>query len=396
MLEAFKRVLQQVGFDVSANTYDRLEIPKPNRRTIERRLDRSWAELKSLVFDDGTSNTTHDALINQNNTLLNRLEKERDLTQIFVNNCLAAIAKLKIQPIEIPKKENSKEKLDLHALRSDAHVGEYLDKDWVQGLSHYDSNTYEKRVNRWVEKLITFREQDKNSLSLNKLIINHLGDQVTGEAIFKGQSFYLDLSLTDQLFYSVEVESNAVLTLAKYFPEVEIFAVVGNHGRPGKKGANHRRTNFDYIFYRSLKQTLENQKNVKVYVSESPSMVVQHGDFTFLLTHGDAARGWMGIPFYGLERMFRRLPNLYNMMIHYQLCGHHHQPANIGDSKILLNGSLVGGSELSINRIGLSNLPAQKIFYFDKKHGINRETNIHLADPVILDPDENGIYTAHT
>jgi hypothetical protein len=74
--------------------------------------------------------------------------------------------------------------------------------------------------------------------------------------------------------------------------------------------------------------------------------------------------------------------------------GHFHQPASIGDSKVLLNGSLVGGSELSINRMGLTNLPSQKLFYFDKKHGINRETNLHLADPVQLEADENGIFTA--
>lgn len=395
LLNEFRKVLNQVGIDIAANTYDKLEIPHPGRRTLERRFCKSWSELKSMAFDEESTNSTHNALITQNQSLLSRLEKERDLTQVFVNNCLAAIAKLDICPVPIPKKDNSAEDLDFHAMRSDAHVGEYLERDWVQGLSHYDADTYKRRVDRWVDKLITFREQDKNSLGLNKLIIHKLGDQVTGEAIFKGQAFYLDLSLTDQLFYSVEIETSAILTLAEYFPLIEIFCVPGNHGRPGKKGANHRRTNFDYIFYRSLKQALANQKNVSVFVSESPSMVVQHGKFLFLLTHGDAARGWMGIPFYGLERMFRRLPNLYNMMIHYQLCGHHHQPANIGDSKILLNGSLVGGSELSINRIGLSNLPAQKIFYFDKNHGINRETNIHLSDPVVLKPDEHGIYTAH-
>ena len=37
-----------------------------------------------------------------------------------------------------------------------------------------------------------------------------------------------------------------------------------------------------------------------------------------------------------------------------------------------------------------------KIFYFDKDKGINRESNLYLADPVRLTPDENGIYTAVT
>lgn len=395
MLEQFQRVLNHVGWDISAGKYDRLQIVHPPRRTMENKIGKSWSELKTMVAEQCQPTTTHQALATQNQALLDRLDRAQHLNKIFVDNCLAAIAKMQPKPVPIPKRVKTKENLTMHGMRSDAHVGEYLDKNWVQGLSHYDAETYKSRVERWTHKVCLFRDQDKASLGLNKLVLAFLGDQVTGESIYKGQPFYLDLSLTDQLFLSVETEASALLTLASVFPEIEVFCVVGNHGRPGNKGQNHMRTNFDYIFYRSLKMALDRQENIHIYVSESPSMVVQHGDFNFMLTHGDAARGWMGIPFYGLERMRRRLPDLYNMMIHYTLAGHHHQPANIGDSKILLNGSLVGGSELSINKIGLSNLPAQKVFYFDPHHGINRETNLHLADPVILEPDEHGIYTAH-
>ena len=393
LIEKFRVVLNQVGSDIGANKYDKLEIPnKPGRKTLERAFG-SWSEVKSIALGNEASNLTHMALAEQNKLLLSRIEKERDLTQAFVNNCLAAISRMNITPVKVPKIETHTEDLQAHAMRSDAHVGEYLIPSSVQNLSSYNAEIYKKRVQRWVEKMIHFREQDKNSLGLNKLIIHHLGDQVTGESIYKGQAFYIDLNLADQLFLSVEVETNAILALAQVYPKIELYGVVGNHGRPGAYGANHRKTNFDYLFYRSLKQALINQKNVKVFVSESPSMVVQHGNFIFLLNHGDAAKGWMGIPFYGLERMFRRLPNLYNMIVHYELVGHHHQPANIGDSKVLLNGSLVGGSELSINRMGLTNLPSQKLFYFDKRHGLNRETNLHLEDPVQLKADKNGIFT---
>ena len=393
LIKAFQAILHQVGTDISANKYDKLAIPtKPGRKTLERAFG-SWSEAKSIALGNEASNLTHVALAEQNKVLLTRIEKERDLTQAFVNNCLVAISRMNIAPVKVPKKEVGNEDLQAHAMRSDAHVGEYLIPSSVQNLSSYNAEIYKKRVQRWTEKMILFREQDKNSLGLNKLIIHHLGDQVTGESIYKGQAFYIDLNLADQLFLSVEIETNAILALAQVYPKIELYGVVGNHGRPGAYGANHRKTNFDYLFYRSLKQALINQKNVKVFVSESPSMVVQHGNFIFLLNHGDAAKGWMGIPFYGLERMFRRLPNLYNMIVHYELVGHHHQPANIGDSKVLLNGSLVGGSELSINRMGLTNLPSQKLFYFDKRHGLNRETNLHLEDPVQLKADKNGIFT---
>ena len=393
LLEAFKNILLQRGEEISANTYDNLGIPRPSRKTLQRRTGLPWSELKASVLPD-TTDAKRMHLVRQNKDLFGKLEKQRDIAQVFIDNCLAGMDKISFHPAKIPKKLKTKENLECHALRSDAHVGEYIDAEWVQGISHYDSETYKKRVDRWVQKLILFRTQDHVSLGLNKLVLYYLGDQVTGENIFRGQPFYLDLSLTDQLFYSLEVETNSILALASEYPEIEIFCVLGNHGRPGMKGQNHHKTNFDYIFYRALQKALERQKNVKVFVSESPSMLVQNGRFIFMLNHGDNAKGWNGIPFYGLERMFRRLPGLYDMIINYELVAHHHQPANLSD-KILMNGSLVGGSDLSINKMGLTNLPSQKIFYFHHEKGINRESNLYLADAVKLEPDKNGIFTAY-
>lgn len=50
ILQNFKEVLRQVGFDISANNYDRLIIPKPNRSTIQRRTGLSWSQLKEKVM----------------------------------------------------------------------------------------------------------------------------------------------------------------------------------------------------------------------------------------------------------------------------------------------------------------------------------------------------------
>jgi hypothetical protein len=41
----------------------------------------------------------------------------------------------------------------------------------------------------------------------------------------------------------------------------------------------------------------------------------------------------------------------------------------------------------------LSGMPSQKMFYFDKKYGINRESNLNLADRIDLKADRYGIYT---
>jgi len=247
----------------------------------------------------------------------------------------------------------------------------------VQGLNRYDESVYKERSDRWLNRVVRFREQDKNSLGLNTLVIYYLGDIVTGESIYRGQPFSITLNLVDQVFYALQVEGEKIHTLAEIFPEVYIYCVLGNHGGLNK-ALHHKKTNFDYIFYRVLAMLFQNTKNVHVYVSESPSMLLERGNFRILLNHGDNARGWMGIPYYGVDRTFRRYANLYNMIIHYEMIAHHHTPAKLGDH-VFMNGSYLGGSDLSINRMTLASLPSQKIFYFHPRYGVNRESDLILA-----------------
>jgi hypothetical protein len=223
-----------------------------------------------------------------------------------------------------------------------------------------------------------------------------LGDHVDGELIYKGQAYNIEFGVIDQLVQGVREYTDAILTLAGAFPKIEIFCVPGNHGRHGKKGEGHPRSNFDYLFAKMLQEALRRQSNVTVYVSESPTMIVQNGNYTFALNHFSDVKSWNGIPYYGLDRMARRLTDLYGMIINYKLGGHFHISASLNDDEILINGTIVGGSDLSINGMKIASRPSQKIFYFDQERGINRMTNIHLADKIALTADERGIYTAYS
>jgi len=188
---------------------------------------------------------------------------------------------------------------------------------------------------------------------------------------------------------------NVILGLAAEFNKVEIFAVQGNHGRPSEKGSNHYLTNFDYILYRIMQLMLRPQTNVKMYVSESPEMVVRNGDFNFHLSHGEHVRSYSGTPYYGMDRKYRKLSGLYNMIIDYQLQGHFHSPAQLSEH-IIVNGSMVGGDDLSINQLSVATLPSQKLFYFHQKHGINRMSDLFLdTKPSLKVDDLSGVYTPH-
>jgi hypothetical protein len=361
----------------------------------------SWdtAKGEAIRYQNGSASSlpkdpSLELLKRQNSHLLAELEQERDRTSLIVDALECACAKLNIRPVAPAKKVKSKLEQEFHALRSDEQVGMVVDPRTTQNLGKYDFDTYKKYLSRWLEKVLMFKEQDHESLGLNKLVIARLGDHVEGEAIYKGQAFYIDRPVVDQIFGSLELEVGVIQTLAQEFHEIEIMTVSGNHGRIAKKGEHHTRTNWDYFLNRMLKISLQCQPNVKVFVSDDPVMIVEHGKFLFAYKHGSNIKSWMGLPFYGIERDFSRLPHLYGKVINYECIGHHHQPANIKDS-MLVNGSFPGPTDLSVNQMTQGTRPSQKIFYFDPNHGINRETNVYLADPVELVGDINGIYTAY-
>ena len=366
-----------------------------SKKALQLRWDRYKVKNKEDVESEYTESELRRVIGKQNDTLKAQLQQEKIKTSHIVDACTTSIAKMGFKKIKKPRGiKVKKPDLEMHLLRSDAQVGEVVQPEFTSGLGLYNFEIYKKRVDELRDKVVMFWEQDNKSLGLKKLVSPQLGDHVEGENIYRGQPYYIDLNLVDQVFESLFYEVHNFWTpLAERFSEVELFCVTGNHGRTGAKGEYHIKTNWDYVYYKCLKQTLEMiAPHIKVFISESPKMIVKHGDFLFEYKHGDDTNSWNGIPYYGLDRAMGRTNQMFNQIINYSCLGHFHSPANLNDTS-MINGSLVGGSMLSINKMGLTSVPSQKMFYFDKKHGINRESNIYVDKPVQLTPDDNGIFT---
>ncbi|NIW53232.1 MAG: hypothetical protein GWN17_13655, partial [Candidatus Korarchaeota archaeon] len=294
-------------------------------------------------------------LKSQNTQLASQLKKEKAKTLSLIESCKTGISKLNIKPVKAPSKLTGTRNMAMHALRSDEHVGEKVVAEQVQGIAEYDVEVYIRRLHRWLDKVLLFKRQDASSHGLNKLVISRLGDYVTGFHAYKGQPFYVDMPVVDQVMTALEHEVPVLQALCKEFHEVETFAVIGNHGATSSKGNHHHKDNWDYVLYNFIKLAMKEQPNFKMYISESPHMIVRHGNYNFLLTHGDNMRSYLGLPFYALDRTFHRINSLYGMRIHFMCSAHNHTPANI-DGKIITNGSFVGGTDLSINKMSLASL----------------------------------------
>lgn len=171
------------------------------------------------------------------------------------------------------------------------------------------------------------------------------------------------------------------------FPKIEIDGVLGNHGRLYKKKRYKRHyQNWDYIFYQFLGMFLSSNPQINWRWAKSPFLVKKIYNWEFLTLHGDDIQSWMGIPWYGIERAMWKLGDLLQSKghnINYRLLGHFHNTGELDriTGEILINGSMIGGTEFSLGRMFTFNRPTQVFFGINSKIGLTWRFPLRLDLP---------------
>jgi hypothetical protein len=100
-----------------------------------------------------------------------------------------------------------------------------------------------------------------------------------------------------------------LLALAQHFQRVFVHMTTDdNHGRLTRKpqakegGLN----NWGYVVAKMLEARLVRQHNIKLNIIARPWDSVECNGRRYLLTHGHHVMGWIGFPYYGLERLVSR------------------------------------------------------------------------------------------
>ena len=268
-------------------------------------------------------------------------------------------------------------------LFSDPHIGEIVDKDVVCGFGEYNFAMFNKRLKFLAESMQSIVVRKLKGYKIDKLCIFGLGDMVSGrihEELIENSE-----DIIFQIMNGAFVTAQFVLELAQMFPEVEIDGVLGNHGRLIKRKYYKKRyTNWDFVFYQFLAMFLANNPRIKCNFPKSFFIVKKVRGWTFLLIHGDNIRGWMGIPWYGIERMMWKLGDLLKdkgININYRVLGHFHNTGELDRAfgELVINGSMIGGTEYSLMSMGEFNRPTQLFF------GVHTEIGMTWRYPLRLD-----------
>lgn len=283
----------------------------------------------------------------------------------------------------------------------DVHGAELVRPEDVAGLGSYNFETCKAYMDLLTESVLSISDDVRAAnIPFPKLVINLLGDIVTNEDIYMGQGRDIDRILVDQIFQLAHELCNRVFyPFCTYYPNVWVMAVWGNHGRIGRKGQYHKRTNADYILYHAIRLMMDHVENFQMRISLSSFMgYVLEEDPTrpHLIAHGDKIKRYMAIPYYGLDRWEARMVSLTQVPWAFTHLGHHHRAASIDapHGERIMNGSWIGATDFSIDVLQEGNQPKQKFMGLSPEWGKTFSYDIYLEKGRRkLEVDDRGLFT---
>lgn len=279
-------------------------------------------------------------------------------------------------------------------LLSDFHAGEVVRPEEIAGVNEYDSAILATRLELLAEKVAGLVEFHRRYADVRRLVVGLLGDMTSGtihEELERGA----DLTAVEQPALAGWLTACVIAELARTFDEVEVRAVVGNHGRLKQKPYYKQAFNsYDFQAYQLAALWLRDVANVRFELGRNVFDTVDIEGWRFLFTHGHTVRGWGGIPFYGLERAFanaqkrnqyaeaQRAGDLRAPVkpVHFACIGHFHTEGDIphGYGHTIMNGSPKGADEFG-SILGKFGRPNQRLF------GVSPEYGVTFNYPVWLD-----------
>jgi hypothetical protein len=239
------------------------------------------------------------------------------------------------------------------AQMTDWHLDEVVQPEEIGYLNAFNADIALKRIRRWTEKVITLPRTYMNGLTIDGLVIPATGDLFTGE-IHAELRESNERHLMETLVHWQAPVLASLEMLASEYADVEVNAVVGNHGRlttkPVFKGRVH--DNVEWLFWSVIRERLADRGRSNIHVNLSPSMDMNVPIYgrNHLLTHGDQFRGGSGISgafaplSLGAHRKGKR-QSIAGLPMETMVIGHLHQLINIPG--VIMGGSLKGLDEFA-------------------------------------------------
>jgi predicted phosphodiesterase len=268
-------------------------------------------------------------------------------------------------------KPTGKQPHTLVLLWSDMHAAEVVSAEETNGANEYNWEIMLRRHDELRRGVFSFAERFG---PVERLVVAALGDGLSGN-IHQELAETNEMPLAEATVQLGLDGAEFVESLAEEIPEVHFAGVVGNHPRyTVKMRAKGRFDNGDWLWMQILKQRLSKHPRITVDVPKAQKHPVMVYDRRLLLMHGDGIRSSMvGVPWGGIIRHTDRLRNQYTQMgmpVDHFLLGHYHEANVVKNRRIIVNGSVKGVDEYSLEAFGGGESPAQVLLPFHPDYGM--------------------------
>lgn len=287
-------------------------------------------------------------------------------------------------------KEGTSSDADISAVFkvSDWHIGAVTNAWETEGFGQFNWALAQERVDYLAQKFLGWIETHRKSFKIPKLFILSEGDMVSG-------NIHYELDVTNEFPVPVQaVKAGGLLarfvaTLAPHFKEVHFSQInIDNHSRLTRKlqFAQGGENSWQYVVHELANAKLAKHGNINTLAAGGIRQVVNVDGIRILTEHGHTTKSYMGIPWYGIERLKgkesgKRLQAMLDIErneglsalkkeigFDYMSMGHWHTPCIINNS-IIINGSLPGTTEYD-HAFGRSAPPSQVSFLIHPKFGM--------------------------
>ena len=283
---------------------------------------------------------------------------------------------------------------NLTLILSDFHIGEVVSSEETMGFNGFDFPEFIRRVRNVFGNTIDIAINKLRGYRFDVLNIDFLGDIVSG-TIHDELVENSDLTVVEAVILGAHVVAQAISFISGYFPLVHVHGVIGNHGRlTRKKKFKKTFNNFDFMFYQVLRILLSKHQNITFEFPRAWMFTYENNGHVVAMLHGDSVRSWAGIPWYGIQRAVSRLFQMLakqGTIVDIWEIGHFHQDASVPDN-VLINGSLIGPSEYSIQNLQSASPAMQKLYGCHPEHGI---TFMYRINPLVDSKVEVPVQVDH-
>jgi hypothetical protein len=302
-------------------------------------------------------------------------------------------------PYRPPARKNRKPSVETMVQHfSDWHGGEVVKAESVRDFNHFDKNVLRTRATTVAEAHLTIKEMMEagGGWRFEKLVLALNGDFVSG-TIHELEKHGDHENVVWAVYETSMVLAESIRQLAAAYPEVEIFCTSGNHGRlPDARRVQQKEPtrSWDTVVYLFAREHLRLMRHVKWWIPNSYTAAFEVYGWRFLQTHGHDVKSWNSIPFYGLNRLVTNINALESgrgTPIHYWLFGHFHTSSSLphATGEMHVNGSLIGGTEFSVNALGKADRPQQFMCGVHPEKGLTGKWSLY-AEPSLGQPAVRG------